>query len=498
MAKDFFYSKTQVDNFFDALGWAVKTLTTQDLNSVDTPGRYLLIQSSYATPERNYPAAIASAVEVTQTGHNIIRQDVTPSAFKASQQSAGWRRYRYQGTWLPWTNMDPAQTPPARALSTESLDTLLTTQEWTQLQSSNATTDRGYPVKLAGTLSVTATDAGSIVWQVYRPWADTDSAQSAEYRRQFYLGSWRPWVSADARTILASTPPPLDVGTNEHMMRLNDLRSRIGAPRVTGGAVTIIADHGTTKFRDVMLPLLRKHGIRCTLALNAGRLEPSYTFADTESATWAEVQSWHDVDGIEIANHGQTHSNASSTEAITAEVRGGREALEAALPGVPIDTWVQTGIPKSGFGGFGTGDTLSAYYTTHAGRVILDSHALVTGGVPRRTGVSGCYHLDGHPVQGAHGLWIDVGVTESVNATVNAAVTRRMGTIIRIHPQYIGDPDKITAAQLDAFLGNLAARRDVGKLAILPYREWSLAVTTSTSTAITDNGDGTVDLMIGD
>lgn len=314
--------------------------------------------------------------------------------------------------------------------------------------------------------------------------------------------TWSPWrrlgadlaaaALADAKAytdqkVAASTPTTptpsggLDYGIHQHEARLSDLRQRVGAPRVAGGAVTLICDHGTMNFRDKVLPLLRKHGIRCTLALNAGMYDTSYThYAHESGTTWAEVKSWATSDGIEIANHGMTHKDTTGEAAIRQEIIGGREALEAALPGVKIDTWVQIGTTGTGtkWDGFNDGVSLDRYYTTAAGRFILDGHALVTGQVPHGGTPNRVYPLDGHPVIGASGYWLDGGQTGIDTATtkVTEAIQHKGGVILRLHPYLLDWNNQISTAQLDAFLGTLAARRDAGELAILPYREWALAV----------------------
>lgn len=109
-----------------------------------------------------------------------------------------------------------------------------------------------------------------------------------------------------------------------------------------------------------------------------------------------------------------------------------------------------------------------------AGWLIIGGHACVAGQVTR---LGQLQPLDGHIPIGSNGRWLDAGQTgiDSVKTRLNSAVAKRGRWIIRAHPQYVGVTNYITAAQMDAFLASLAARRDTGELWILPFREWNIA-----------------------
>lgn len=298
-----------------------------------------------------------------------------------------------------------------------------------------------------------------------------------------------PKALADAKQYtdqqIGSIPPAAvtaDVGVHQHEMRVSDLRARVGAPRLGNkAAVTLIVDHGTNNFASIVLPALRAAGLRCTLALNSQMYSPTHNHYEYEkNTTWAQIKGWHDNDGIEIANHGRTHRDATGNAAIRLEIEGGREELEANLPGVKIDTFVQIGTTGDGtkWDGFNDAIRLDAYWKTYAGRVILDSHALATGQVPHERTPSRVYPLDGHPVQGASGYWLDGGqaAIDTAKAKIDEAVAAKGGVILRLHPYLLGWNGQITTAQLTAFFQYLKARVTAGEIAVLPYREWSLAV----------------------
>src|SRR5699024_7753946 len=112
------------------------------------------------------------------------------------------------------------------------------------------------------------------------------------------------------------TPAPGDPGL-EHMMRVSDMRRRLGPVSVGDkGAVTIVFDHGTVNFKKWVLPLLEARGMRATLAMNAANVGTS----THELPDWTEIKSWSDSGVVEIANHGMTHQSASGYDAIRTEI----------------------------------------------------------------------------------------------------------------------------------------------------------------------------------
>ena len=452
------------------------------------PGSYPIWTDTENSPTPTTASTWTAIVGETPSPGNLV-----VLALSWTRPGEAWSRRKSGSTWSPWARVGaaPFSNGVAQTWATTAPGTF-----WMDArdQANSPTPD----VKQSWTiLNLPATAAGDVV-QVAASWTAPPQLWSRRMSGAT-AGVWGRVGQAAADGALASaktytdqkiaalspgTPTPaggLDYGIHQHEVRLSDLRQRVGAPRVAGGAVTLICDHGTMNFRDKVLPLLRKHGIRCTLALNAGMYDTSYThYAHESGTTWAEVKSWATGDGIEIANHGMTHKDATGEAAIRQEIIGGREALEAALPGVKIDTWVQIGTTGTGtkWDGFNDGVSLDRYYTTAAGRFILDGHALATGQVPHGGTPNRVYPLDGHPVIGASGYWLDGGQTGIDTATtkVTEAIQHKGGVILRLHPYLLDWNNQISTAQLDAFLGTLAARRDAGELAILPYREWALAV----------------------
>lgn len=109
---------------------------------------------------------------------------------------------------LPWDKM-----PQIDNLGTQDLDTITTTQTWTQNMTANASTTKNYPVSLAGLLQVIASETSSnYVYQFYTTY-DPDSPRT--YLRTKYQTTWGEWqetVTTQEIADLASVYSPLDHG----------------------------------------------------------------------------------------------------------------------------------------------------------------------------------------------------------------------------------------------------------------------------------------------
>lgn len=258
-------------------------------------------------------------------------------------------------------------------------------------------------------------------------------------------------------------PEPKVNGTDEHLVRLSELRRRRGPVKVsTPGVVVLALDHGLTNVKAKILPLLEARGLTTTLAVN------SQNWADTQNsgASQADVAAWEAAGTVEVANHGRTHSYPTSDPAWETEIRGGREELEDQL-GIPIDTYQMAG---SDWGG-----SISDLGRSGRGGIALAAHAIVTGmlndGTPR------VYPLNGEPTIGSFGYWIDPGGTliDTAKARIQDAITQRGTVIIRHHPQFMDTSGYITATEFEAFLDHLVTLRDSGQITVMQQRDAMIA-----------------------
>lgn len=443
------------------------SLATQHLDTLGE-GRYVQSTTATATPANGYPFMAASFVDVDSYSKRFVNLLMTVKDVEGRQEA---RRHRFNnGAWSEWRFYKPIE---AIRLNTEHLDTLRSPGDYYQPSTANATPERGYP--FVGACYV-AVESYSQTF-VNRTMTVRDAEGKQEARRSlFNNGTWGAW--SFYRPAGASTDPiaGTGIGAHQHMMRLNDLRRRIGQPRTNGkAAVALIADHGSNNFNEIVVPILRETGIRATIALNSQMYDPAaQRYAHDNRTSWEIVKSWHDQLGVEIANHGRTHKDQATVEGIRNEIVNGRKELEANLPGVNIDTYVQVGLSgTSGFMGHNNGKTLESYYETEAGRIIADSHALFTGTIPSNR----IHPLDGHPVQGHSSYWIDGGATgiAEAKAAIQEAITKGYGTSVRFHPELLNTEGYLTTAQLQNFARYLKSLVDAGDIVSLTHRELALA-----------------------
>lgn len=379
------------------------------------------------------------------------------------------------GTWTSWRKTNTADDTAGTLIGNVNLSTVTTPGRYYPGTGSSVTDANGYPpgtAGLVGSLTVenwTNTTAVNRI-QTYKPWSS-----NTFYIRHIYNGtpeaSWAAYEDGATLRAYTDSKTVADPGIHQRIMRVNDLKHRL-APISTGGkgAVALVFDHGTNNMKNI-IPMLQARSLRATLALNSDMYNPNDSRYSTNNlTTWAEIQGWHDAGTIEVANHGRTHLGYTARADIYNEIVGGRNELETNMPTVKIDSWVQIGAGAGSNNGFSDGATLDDYYTTDAGRIILDGHGVVTGSLPGTR----LLPLTGDPVIGAAGSWIDTGQTDidSVESAITSAGTQKRGFMVRFHPQYLDQAGYITTAQFTAFLDWLAARTDV---VVLPLREMAIS-----------------------
>ena len=325
----------------------------------------------------------------------------------------------------------------------------------------SAASDIGLPTTEVGTLEVRWI-AGNTTPNTQQEWRPESGAVWSRYCS---LGVWGPWKKGggDERT------PYSEPDHAEREIRVSRMRQRLGRISVGNkGAVALVCDHGTQNFRDILYPMLQERDLTCTLSINPGRDRPTYMHSATDGdVTWAEIAAWADA-GIEIANHSMDHTGASGYEGTYEEIVQARIDLEARI-GAPVDSWVQPGTFTEGdFDGFGAGGQPEHYWSKLAGRMLLASHAVVTG-----TLSGDFWPIDGQIPIGAKGYWLDTGSVSGAKAFTEKAALDRTRCLLRLHPAALGDA--VSVADMAAVLDDLVAKRDAGRLAVLTLREWAIA-----------------------
>ncbi|UYB35515.1 polysaccharide deacetylase family protein [Arthrobacter koreensis] len=269
-------------------------------------------------------------------------------------------------------------------------------------------------------------------------------------------GTMQPW-----RNITESTMPEI-VGMYQRETLVDAFRQRRGGVIGTDGlpAVSLIFDHGLVKFRDIVLPLLRKYGLPWAQVLNSRTLNT----AANGGVTLSTVQDWAIADGGEIWNHGATHNDATTKMGLFDEIVNGLEELKAGIPKLPIEGFAPPGLPDGEYMGASGFNTPAKFYGTYAGRLMMAYHAAVRG-YAGNTYRSLPQDL---PIGGRH-VTMDQAARSTMINILNAITeySTPVGCQIMLHPSYVGDAGYVSAADVEAVFADIAARRDAGRLKVV-------------------------------
>lgn len=442
---------------------------TADFNDYVTPDR---IAVSTGNNKTNIPAAVSGSLDVSTTG-TIVLQTYTTA--EAPQRI--FTRRRNAGVWSAWLSATPYSPSPANGTDFNDLT-------FTSIYPIALGTHPNQPVKLVGTLEVLPFGGGLI--QRFT----TNENAPREFLRRRTGTTWSAWVQlrdaefaaldqrlakieTDGRpqgtapgTAPAAAGSPTQYG---HTVRLARARQLVGMRSSPRAQVTLICDHGTVRFRDIVYPILKRFGLPCTLAINSQKVAGGILHDPAQEVdSWDQLKTWAAA-GVEIANHGRTHLDTDSMQDLIAEIVTGHEELETNL-GRPIHSWVQPSAhgDLGKWFGFRDGISWDGWAGTDAGRLILDRHAVATGTIYP----IGRYRLYGEPPIGMQGHWLDADdKIPAAREQIAAAQAEKTGLLLRLHPGYVGGQN--TVAALETFFGWLAAERDAGRLDVVTLAQWA-------------------------
>lgn len=369
---------------------------------------------------------------------------------------------------------------------TTNLNSLLTTGRY--IRQTSAPANLGYPEgAVHGFLDVMDMEPGGRSPYRAQIWTETWGTFTAI--RRFYSNGWTVWTKYEP---LGSIPNRVEVLENaastsisgvrsgEHEMRVLDLKQRIGiVPNPGKAVVAFVIDHGSLAFQSIILPKLRQHGMKATLAMCSTQLglEPA-----NEVSSWSTVGGWSKSDKVEIANHSKTHADVSGPGRLREEIVESRDELSENLGGLPIDSWVQPGArniidPAVGaYDGFNNGSNTQKYFST-AGEMIWNSHAGATGQAAYMG--TRVYPITGEIPLGPNRRFIDGGQADIdlAKADINTAIATGGRCIVSVHPAYIrtdGRTDNVTQKQVEDFIDWMASLVTSGKIAMMQLREWGI------------------------
>lgn len=491
--KDLFRSLNDVVN----TGWTNPPLTGSD--NMDT-----LKHGMYTVPT----TAVASALSlpISQPGELVtswldnsgIRRRQTLYVDPTTGSNAGlniYRRWYYNGTWQPWAVALSPTTPYYRGavpdgVTPEGMTGISYQGLWTY--SSAQVKDWSIPSAAAGMLEVTSSGA-STLHQV-----NTLTTPIRNFQRRWYNGTWSgAWeelgVSSDPvsdpvevdeyatatskhalNLLVPSTIDPTLTYETDHAALVADLKTRIG-PVTTGGkaAIALVADHGTTAFKEWLWDAAKARNIPFTMAL-APEIHLDGKGDSRHLATNDDIKQWIS-EGLSIASHSSDHDGATGYFDVARQIVTSKKKLEEKLE-TTVDSWVQPGyvLANGSYDGFGTGQSASRYTDFYAGRLLQQTYPVITG-----------YAGDDFVYPGNADL--PVGVRRSVVERKDAyqvTIDQIQQTIDTggkhvnfLHPYAIPESSTtyVTRAEYLAFLDLLVQKRDAGELVLLTLPELAIA-----------------------
>lgn len=239
--------------------------------------------------------------------------------------------------------------------------------------------------------------------------------------------------------------------------------ARRGGVIGTGGKVAIAfrCDHHLTKFVSRLLPLHQKYSIPVTIAAMSQMFRMETGTNGSTGLSFPRLQALALANGLEVANHGATHTDADSPQRLREEIVYSRNALAAALPKLPLELFIPAGVGGTKYLGFAGGKKKSSFQEYLAGRLITQQHALSTGYVP------GYWPMTGNPLDSMGN--VHVGIENADYARrgpefVAAARSQGRGVCFMYHPSLVDDND---LGAIEAFFVWCARERDLGRLEIL-------------------------------
>lgn len=439
------------------------------------------------------PGSSSGVLEVISSGLSTIQEIRT-----LTTPIEIYQRRWYNGSWSgDWENKSGGSSDYYKGAVPSDLtpeDLTNTEHQGLWSYSSGQVANWSIPSAAAGFIEVKS--SGASVYQE----VTTLTTPIKKYHRRWYNGNWSAdWAIFGGESSSQTDSPQLneseyDVATSksainllipsvvdptlsyedDHVALVSDLKSRLGTVS-TGGraAVALVADHGTTVFKEWLWEEAKSRNIPFTLAL-APEIHLDGKGDSRHTASNDDIKQWIS-EGLVIASHSGDHSGASGYFDVSRQIQTSKMKLEEKLE-TQVDCWVQPGYSLStgNYDGFGSGQSASRYTDFYAGRMLQQNYAVVTG-----------YAGDDFVYPG--GVDLPVGVRRSLTerkenqagvlANIEQAISTGGKHINFCHPYALPDSSStyVTKSEYIDYLDWLVEKRDAGDLALMTLPELAIA-----------------------
>lgn len=410
-----------------------------------------------------------------------------------------FRRWYYNGKWQPWQLAVKPITPYYRGAVPAGVtpeDMTGSTYQGLWSYSSGQVSEWSVPSKAAGMLEVSSSGASTLHQVV------TLTTPIRNFQRRWYNGTWSgDWEELGGSSTPVPDPVPVPAEVDEyatatsknalnllvpstidptltyetdHAALVADLKTRIG-PVTTGGkaAVALVADHGTTAFKEWVWAAAKARNIPFTMAL-APEIHLDGKGDSRHQATNEDIQQWVS-EGLAIASHSGDHGGALGYFDVARQIVTSKKKLEEKL-GTTVDAWVQPGyvLADGNYDGFGTGQSASRYTDYYAGRLLQQTYPVITG----YAGDNFVYPGDADlPVGVRRSLMERKDAYQGVKDHIQQAIDTGGKHVNFLHPYAIPESSTtyVTRSEYLAFLDWLVQKRDAGELVLLTLPELAIA-----------------------
>ncbi len=286
---------------------------------------------------------------------------------------------------------------------------------------------------------------------------------SKPFSRRSFLYAGAAGVPATLGPISAASSATQTYPFTPNTPLIDAFAARRGGAIGTGGkaAIAFRCDHHLNKFESRLLPLHQKYGIPVTVAALSRMFTVETGPNGSNNLSFPRLQALALANGLEIANHGATHTDAGTPQRLREEIVYSRNALSAALPKLPIELFIPPGVGGTHYMGFAGGTSKSSFQTYLAGRLITQQHAMSTGYVP------GYWPMTGNPLDSMGNAHVGIETADYARRGpdfIAAARRQGRGVCFMYHPSLVDDTD---LQAIEGFFAWCARERDAGRLEIL-------------------------------
>lgn len=409
----------------------------------------------------------AGQIEISVTGASSGEQRLVRYGFPETYRRSVKNYFSTPKTWTDWELEKDRVTDVTTAVS---LDDMRTEGKyrWNNTAAAELVTG-GWPTQIPrGPIRLQVeVSTGGIVYQTIKSYGASATtlyrATVALTPTPFPFGAWKDLGAASSAT------DPSNAGL-ANAVRQDDFSFRRGGSKKLpfgAGAVALRFDHGLNNFDTEARPLLEARNLKYLLALNSR----GWSTAENNAVTAVMVDAWVAGGLCKIGNHGAHHNDCTTLAALQDCIVTGLAELKAQLPSAQIDGWFVPGVGGTNYQGFNGGQTPESFYTTDAGRLILENHAVSSGAFPN----TAQRILDGRVRNGMGHFTMDTSTVSAITAQIDSAIANRTGLQLMSHPSLLNTSGNITSANLATVLDYLVTKQSAGDLVVLDPYELLLA-----------------------